>query len=46
MGKARELIGNIEMKKYEWASNFRKDYSNTLVIKEIQCKRTARCHFN
>lgn len=36
MGKARELEGDIEIKKYEWAINLRKDYSNILLIKEIQ----------
>ena len=36
MGKARELVCDIEMKKYEWAINLGKDYSNILLIKKNQ----------
>ena len=46
MGKARELVGRIEMKKCEWAINLGKDYSNILLMKESQWKRAACGHFN
>ena len=46
MGKARELVGRIEMKKCEWAINLGKDYSNILIMKESQWKRAACGHFN
>lgn len=45
MGKARELVGDIEMKKYEWAINLGKDYSNILLIKKNSMKKNGKLAF-
>ena len=45
MGKARELVGDIEMKKYEWAINLGKDYSNILLIKKKSMKKNGKLAF-
>ena len=45
MGKARELVGDIEMKKYEWAINLGKDYSNRLLIKKNSMKKNGKLAF-